>query len=206
VDPAPRSAPEHRTWREIALAALDGDPAALPVRPDVLDALVAELSRHVELPCRTVPAPFDDPAPRVPGRPEIDADRLLARLEQAPREAGPLVGLTEADLGLPLFTFVFGRARLGGSAAVVSLARLRPERYGLPADPLLLARRAAAEILHELGHLAGLVHCADRSCLMWFAASVEAADLRGLAFCAGCAAALPHGFARHPGPLAFADG
>jgi archaemetzincin len=195
----PESGAGRRPWSEIAIASLDG------AGRDALDDLVAELSRHVGLPCRLVAAPLGGPPPTVPGRAQVDADRLLAALESVAREAVPLVGLTEQDLGLPLFTFVFGRARLGGAAAVVSLARLRPERYGLPADAPLLARRAAAEILHEVGHLAGLAHCNDRSCLMGFAASVEAADLRGLAFCPSCSEALPHGFVRRADSLAAED-
>ena len=45
-----------------------------------------------------------------------------------------IVGVTSLDVGLPIFTFVFGRARQGGSAAVVSLARLEPAFYGLAPD------------------------------------------------------------------------
>jgi predicted Zn-dependent protease len=40
---------------------------------------------------------------------------------------------------------------------------------------------------------------------MSFASSVEAADERGLDFCADCAAALPHGLARPRGPFAAAE-
>lgn len=191
------SAPPH--WREIGLAPLEEAASA------TLDLLLAELSRHTELPCRRNPPPQGEPPPRVPGRAQIDADRLLERVEADADEDSPLVVVSDQDFGLPLFTFVFGRARLGGRAAVVSLARLRPEFYGMSPDPGLLARRAAAEILHELGHVAGRAHCADRSCLMSFASSVEAADERGLEFCADCAAALPHGLARPRGPLAAAE-
>ena len=51
------------------------------------------------------------------------------------------LGLTEQDLAIPIFTFVFGRARSGGWAAVVSLARLDPTFYGLPSDEDELIRR-----------------------------------------------------------------
>ena len=42
--------------------------------------------------------------------------------------------MTEGDLAIPTLTFVFGQAQLDGPVAVVSLARLRQEFYGLPGD------------------------------------------------------------------------
>jgi archaemetzincin len=129
---------------------------------------------------------------RLPDREQLDADALLRNLEaRAPADV-VLVGVTPFDVGVPIFTFVFGRARQGGSAAVVSLARLDPSFYGLPADPEKATRRAVDEILHELGHVAGLRHCEDSSCLMRFVASVDQIDVRGSAFCTPCAARLPH--------------
>jgi archaemetzincin len=158
------------------------------------DRLVAQASSHLAVPCRLVEAPPDLELATVPGRDQVDADHLLGRLEAIESLPGrALVGLTGKDLAIPILTFVFGRARVGGHAAVVSLARLRPERYGQPPDPALTARRTTAEILHELGHVAGLVHCQDFQCLMHFSTDVEAADLRPLTFCAACAAELPEG-------------
>lgn len=179
-----------RTWREIHLA-----PVA-QLDEGTLERLALELSKRSALPCRAVPPPLAGELPRVPNRPQLDADRLLVSLEPLAEVDAPLVGITAVDIAVPIFAYVFGRARLGGRAVMISLARLDPEHYGLPRDPGLVARRAAAEILHELGHAAGLAHCEDPACLMRFAASVEAADLRGATFCADCAARLPHGLVR----------
>jgi archaemetzincin len=79
---------------------------------------------------------------------------------------------------------------------VVSLARLEQGFYGLPRDTGLTARRAIAEVLHEVGHLAGLAHCDRYDCLMHFCPDVESIDLRGLSFCAECSVALPEEFLR----------
>ena len=59
--------------------------------------------------------------------------------------------MTSEDIALAIFTFVFGLARQGGRACLVSLARTEPAFYGLPPDQDLRDRRAVAEILHELG-------------------------------------------------------
>ncbi|MGE5233796.1 MAG: archemetzincin [Acidobacteriota bacterium] len=152
--------------------------------------LVAEASAHLAVPCRLLTTPRLVSA-TIPGRDQIDADRLLLEVEALAQPAGPaLVAVTSRDVAIPIFTFVFGRARVGGRAAVVSLARLQPEFYGLPADPGLALRRAVAEVLHELGHVGGLGHCNDYQCLMHFSNSVEAVDQRGLEYCRECRRAL----------------
>ncbi len=75
--------------------------------------------------------------------------------------------------------------------ALVSVVRANPEFYGLPADAVLRDVRTVDEIRHELGHLVGLEHCPDHTCLMSYAGSVERADARGGRFCANCVRRLP---------------
>jgi archaemetzincin len=121
-------------------------------------------------------------------RGQVNARDLLPRLEERAAKLGTLVlGVTEEDLYSPVFTFVFGEARLGGQAALFSLNRLRPERYGLPADPQLLIARARREALHETGHLLSLAHCKAPDCAMRFSGSAEEIDLKRDALCAVCA-------------------
>jgi archaemetzincin len=156
-----------------------------------LQAVAARLSRHVELPVHVLaPAALD--LARIAGRGQIDASRLLEALEARARVPSRLlVGVTGEDIAIPVFTFVFGLARQGGRACVVSLARTDPAFYGLPADLELRDERAVREVLHELGHLAELEHCPDRACLMSFAGNVEKVDTRGGRFCAACSGRLP---------------
>lgn len=191
ADPIPAPAPA-----EIGFLPLAG------LAPSRAEPLVARASRHLAPACRLLGEPPVLDLAFIPDRDQLDADHLLGQLEAlAAAEGAPsfspgrvLVGLAGRDLAIPIFTFVFGRARLGGRAAIISLARLLPEFYGDPPDPALTERRATAEILHELGHLAGLAHCPNAHCLMHFSTSIEVVDLRGLAFCPACATATAPGW------------
>jgi archaemetzincin len=104
-----------------------------------------------------------------------------------------LLGVTEIDLFIPVFTFVFGEAQFGpvnASTAVVSSHRLRQEFYGLPPDAELLTDRLLKESLHEIGHTLGLRHCGNYRCVMSSSSSVERIDMKSAQFCAACAATL----------------
>jgi archaemetzincin len=150
--------------------------------------LVARVRRRVSPRCvlrDEIPA---EQLPVLPDRGQVDADALLRMLEESSTAKGIiLVGLTDEDLGTRLFTFIIGQARLGGTAALVSLKRLNPEYYGLRPDPSLILQRAVVEVLHELGHIAGLGHCSDYDCLMNFVAEPESIDVRGASLCPTCA-------------------
>jgi len=111
---------------------------------------------------------------------------MLSRL--CPADAWKLLAVTDRDLFIPVLTFVFGHAQLGGRTAVISLARLRQEFYGLAPNREVFMERASKEALHETGHMFGLVHCADRSCAMSLATNVRHIDAKHAAFCAPCAA------------------
>ena len=101
-----------------------------------------------------------------------------------------VLALIPFDLFIPILTYVFGEAEVGGSVAVVSYCRLAPERYGLPADDALLLRRLLKEAVHELGHVASLIHCGEQTCVMHASSYVEDIDLKGDSFCGVCAAEL----------------
>jgi len=107
-------------------------------------------------------------------------------LERTP--PGPLrvVGITDADLFIPVLTFVFGEAQLGGRAAVVSTARLKATAGRRPVPPGLLTRRLLRECLHELGHSFGLTHCPDAACVMSRCHSVADLDNQRAGFCRDC--------------------
>ncbi|MGW8283405.1 MAG: archaemetzincin family Zn-dependent metalloprotease [Gemmatimonadota bacterium] len=122
-----------------------------------------------------------------PEREQYHATLLLAELlKRRPASADHIVGITEVDLYIPVLTFVFGQAQLGGPGAVISVMRLHPQYYGLPSDEDLLLDRAVKEVVHELGHGFGLVHCPDYSCVMSSSTYVEGVDLKQDGFCSDC--------------------
>ena len=131
-----------------------------------------------------------------PKRKQYQSIEIMKMLAQcAPRDTARMIGVTEADLAIPMLTFLFGQAQLNGPIAVVSLCRLRQEFYGLPADVELLRERTVKEVLHELGHTSGLIHCSERKCPMGLATHIEAVDAKSDRFCARCGLHLVQQFA-----------
>jgi archaemetzincin len=102
------------------------------------------------------------------------------------RDTWKLLGITGLDLYIPILTFVFGEAQVGGSSAIVSYHRLRQEFYGLPEDEDLLANRLLIESVHELGHTLRLTHCEDYRCAMAASHAVEWIDIKDSGYCETC--------------------
>ena len=113
-----------------------------------------------------------------------ESDKPSASNERHP--TGKSLAVLGHDLFIPILTYVFGEAELGGSAAVVSYNRLQNERYGLSPDRRLLAERLRKEAVHELGHAYGLIHCQSHDCVMHTSTYVEDIDLKSDRFCTEC--------------------
>jgi archaemetzincin len=99
---------------------------------------------------------------------------------------GKVLLLTDVDLFVPVLTFVFGEAQLKGKHAIVSVCRLHEEFYSGISDDELLFHRTIKEILHELGHCFGLLHCIDWDCVMHSSQGIEEVDIKGEFFCKNC--------------------
>lgn len=155
--------------------------------------LTERLEGEFGAPVRTMEIPAVDFAYDAARRQYGSIAILEMLLRLSPGDAGKLLAVTERDLFVPVLTFVFGQAQLGGRAAVISLARLRQEFYGLAPNREVFVERAAKEALHETGHMFGLVHCADRSCAMSLATNIRQIDGKQAAFCVPCAARLRRG-------------
>jgi archaemetzincin len=103
-----------------------------------------------------------------------------------------VLGVAGQDLFIPILTYVFGEAQLGGLVGVVSYYRLPNERYGLPADGKLFFQRLLKEAVHELGHTYGLIHCRAFDCAMHISTYVEDIDTKPAEFCRDCEQRLLH--------------
>ncbi|MFI5179998.1 MAG: archaemetzincin family Zn-dependent metalloprotease [Thermoanaerobaculia bacterium] len=121
-----------------------------------------------------------------PRRGQHASAKILSWLAgRAPEGSRRILGVTDADLFIPILTFVFGEAELNGKAAVVSTARLSGHE-GVPAGPSLLATRLVKECVHEVGHTLGLIHCRAPGCAMARSASLRDVDAKTGRLCPEC--------------------
>ncbi len=122
-----------------------------------------------------------------PSRNQHISPRLLAQLRRIKRDScDKVLGVVDVDLYSPEFDFVFGEAEISSGVAMLSLYRLRPERYGLLPNAKTVEERVVKEAVHELGHLYGLGHCTNTKCAMHFSTSLVDVDRKGKAFCSKC--------------------
>ncbi|UCC12015.1 MAG: archaemetzincin family Zn-dependent metalloprotease [candidate division WOR-3 bacterium] len=85
--------------------------------------------------------------------------------------------LLHDDIYIDRMNFVFGLADPRINTAVVSSFRLNGTH---------LIDRLVKEIVHELGHLMGLGHCADLKCVMHFSNTLSDTDQKSADLCTRC--------------------
>jgi archaemetzincin len=120
-------------------------------------------------------------------REQYDAIKIIKKIGRPSSPLNKVLVYTSLDLYIPVLTFVFGLAGLGGSAAIISSCRLINEFYGLPADEHKLIERLFKETIHEYGHLQNLRHCHNYQCIMASSNTVDDLDVKGDSFCTVCA-------------------
>ena len=162
-----------------------------PVDPEILRQLRTAITKILSLPVRVLrPKPLPLQAYHMV-RQQWHSTRLLEHLlTDDDSHAFRILGVTTADLFIPIFTFVFGEAQLEGKAAIISVCRLRGEVEGFAPSKSIFLRRLLKLSLHELGHTFGLGHCRQDGCLSGFSANLETLDRKSLAFCKYCQALL----------------
>jgi archaemetzincin len=165
-----------------------------------LEWIEAATADWFPLPTRRLPALPVPESAFDPKRRQYQSVEIMKMLAQtAPRNASRILGITNVDLAIPMLTFLFGQAQFDGPIAVVSLCRLHQEFYGLPAQESLLRERTVKEVLHELGHTFGLVHCAESTCAMSLATHIALVDSKAEQYCTRCGMQLVQRFSREGG-------
>jgi archaemetzincin len=164
---------------------------------NVDDGLLKDLHPVVEeilgVPCNVVPIRLDPEFAFHEERQQYHSSEILQRMQSfLTADSWRMLGIGAVDLYIPILTFVFGEAQMGGPCAVLSTHRLRQEFYGLPPDPELFRQRLIKEAVHEVGHTLNLTHCDDYRCVMASSHAVEWIDLKDSALCGTCrTAAMP---------------
>jgi len=122
-----------------------------------------------------------------PGRRQYNGDKLLKEVASMNvPESTKIIGLFNVDLFIPILTYIFGQAQLGGRTAIASLFRLSNERYGMITNDSYLLERFKKEVIHELGHTYGLIHCHTPTCVMRSSTYVEDIDQKETQLCLKC--------------------
>ena len=118
---------------------------------DLLEHLAAALARMFRAPCRIRPQTLDLAFALDPARGQYYSSAILQRIERTCDPDARVLGVAVCDLYVPVLTFVFGEAQLDGNCAVVSVARLSEEFYGLPRREEVLRQRLVKEAVTRVG-------------------------------------------------------
>ena len=122
-----------------------------------------------------------------PTRRQYNGTRLLKEIEDKfSSDSSKTLGLFNVDLFIPILTYIFGQAFLNGRSGIASLYRLSNERYGMSTDDNIVSERFKKEVIHELGHTYGLIHCHVPTCVMRPSTYVEDIDQKSSGICLKC--------------------
>ena len=122
-----------------------------------------------------------------PARRQYNGNNLLKHVDSLSfPDSLKTLGLFNVDLFIPILTFIFGQAFLGGRTGIASFYRLSNEHYGMIKDDRLSMERFSKEVIHELGHTFGLIHCHLPTCVMRSSTYVEDIDQKNQHLCPTC--------------------
>jgi archaemetzincin len=153
----------------------------------LLEKVVIDIEHEFKLPVKTKEGHLDLSLYYDPSRRQYDGYRLIKEIDSGfAKEKDKTIGLFNVDLYIPILTYIFGQAYLNGKSGIASIYRLRNERYGIFKDEKILVSRFRKEVIHELGHTFGLLHCYDPTCVMRSSTYVEDIDQKNHMLCHKC--------------------
>jgi len=152
--------------------------------------IIQVIRRHVQqafgLPTETATLLQDVNFAIDPVRGQYHSTIILDKLaSQAPMHCLKVLAITEVDLFIPILTYVYGEAQLGGKAAIVSTHRLREGLIPTDMGEAFFGR-IAKEAVHELGHTFKLRHCPEKTCIMHYCRSILDVDKKEDRLCRYC--------------------
>lgn len=122
-----------------------------------------------------------------PVRRQYNGNKLLSEVQSAYSSPDTKsIGLFNVDLFIPILTYIFGQAFLNGNTGIASAYRLNNERYGMISNEKFILDRFKKEVIHELGHTLGLIHCHVPACVMRSSTYVEDIDQKDASLCISC--------------------
>jgi len=158
---------------------------------DFLEKIADSVTREFNIPIHIKEGHLDLSEFYDPARRQYNGNLLLKKVDnQYAVESLKTFGLFYVDLFIPILTYIFGQAFLGGRTAIASIYRLSNERYGLKEIDNYLLTRFTKEVIHELGHTFGLIHCHVPGCVMGSSTYVEDIDQKSSNLCIKCRAEL----------------
>jgi archaemetzincin len=156
---------------------------------DLLEMIVLDVENEFLLPVRTREGHLDLSEYYNSGRRQYNGFNLLKEVDlRFSSDDTKTLALFDVDLFIPILTYIFGQAYLNGRAGIASIFRLRNESYGMKRDDKILVDRFRKEVIHELGHAFGLIHCHDQTCVMRSSTYVEDIDQKSHNLCNKCSA------------------
>ena len=156
---------------------------------DVTDNIVEAIIHEFQHPVVFKEYDFDLSNFYSPGRRQYDANSILKELSnKILPDSFKKIGLFRVDLFIPILTYIFGQAILNGNTGIVSIYRLRNELYGLKKSKTVESDRLKKVVIHEIGHMFGLIHCSNPICVMRSSTYVEDIDQKSENLCSKCKA------------------
>ena len=153
----------------------------------LLDDLGPALSTCLQVPCGVVSGRMDPAFAFHRERQQYHSSEILLAMQDiVTPNTWRVLGIAAADLYIPILTFVFGEAQMGGPCAVVSIHRLRQEFYGLPQTRACCI--SVCEKRHCMKWATPSISCIveDYQCAMAPSHAVEWIDLKGDELCTCC--------------------
>ena len=122
-------------------------------------------------------------------REQYNAELLLNFLnrQNTSQEYDITIGLIDKDLYYRNLRYVFGLAAVKSKKIIISTFRLK---YDVSLTRIarfeIFKERVFKELLHELGHIVGLEHCKNRTCVMNFSPTLAEVDEKLPMLCSEC--------------------